>query len=502
MNVFISTLLHETNTFSPIPCDRASYEENLWVAGDAIFDSCHDFAGPSIVWRDAVTQSGGTITAGLSLAAMPSGPTPRPLYEEICQTILERLRQCGTVDLVLLFLHGAMVAEGVEDCEGDLLVRIRAQVGAEAVIGVLLDLHGHITKTMIDYADALITCKEYPHIDFAQRAAELFDLCTRLTEGGAQAVRVLYECGMVNRWGTTSQPMRGFVDRLIALERERKVLSVSFAHGFSWGDVEEAGARILVITDGDPQAGQILADTLGEEIWRIREAAAQHYVSIDEALDSAIALPAGPVVLADVADNAGGGAPGDSTFILRRMLERGITNAAVCSLWDPVAVRFCLGAGQDASLALRIGGKCGPASGAPLDLRVSIKALRRDFSQTGFGGNRVAMGDVAWVTVDGIDIILNSIRTQTFHPDAMTGLGLQFAERRILVVKSTQHFMAGFGPHARAVFLVSTPGALAPDFAAIPHRNFTRPFWPRVLEPFATHQRAVHVSISPRRTTR
>jgi microcystin degradation protein MlrC len=499
MNVFISTLFHETNTFSPIPCDRESYEEHLWIEGDAIFSSAHDLAAPSVIWRDRVEQAGGSIAAGMSLAAMPCGPTPRPLYEEICNAILERLRRSGPVDLVLLFLHGAMVAEGVEDCEGDLLKRIRAELGSGPVVGVLLDLHCHITKEMLDRADALVTCKEYPHTDFAESAQRLFDLCMRFRCGAVQLTRTLYECGLVNRWGTTAQPMRAFVDRLRECERTGAALSISFAHGFSWADVDEGGARLLIISEDD--AGLALAEKIGEELWQIREQAAQHYVSVDEALDRALLLPTGPAVLADVADNPGGGAPCDSTFILQRMLDRGISNAAVCAIWDPIAVRFAKGAGEGATLALRIGGKCGPASGAPIDVRATVRAIRRDFTQTGFGGNRVPMGDAVWVTAEGIDIVINSVRTQTLHPDAMTGLGLPFDERKILVVKSTQHFVAGFGPHASAVYYVSTPGALEPDFAAIPYRKFTRPFWPRQAEPFATVPRLVYSAKSPRRAS-
>ncbi|MBT5265757.1 MAG: M81 family metallopeptidase, partial [Rhodospirillaceae bacterium] len=140
--------------------------------------------------------------------------------------------------------------------------------------------------------------------------------------------------------------------------------------------------------------------------------------------------------------------------------------------------------GEGATFDLRVGGKCGLASGDPLDLRVTVRKLLRDAGQT-FGSSRNRMGDAAWVTTDGgIDLVLNSVRTQVFHPDAFTQLGLDPAERNIVVVKSTQHFYAGFAPLARKVLYVAAPGAIPPDFAAIPFENFTDPYWPRVANPF------------------
>jgi microcystin degradation protein MlrC len=190
------------------------------------------------------------------------------------------------------------------------------------------------------------------------------------------------------------------------------VLSISVAHGFAWGDVPEMGTKVLVYTDGNQASADTLARRLADELIGMREALTVRYPGIDAALDEALAFDGGPVVLADGADNPGGGAAGDATFILRRMLERGIGNAAIGPMWDPIAVRIAFEAGEGARLPLRIGGKIGPLSGDPLDLVCTVKALRHDMVMTGLANTPVALGDCALVEAEGIEIVLISLRNQ------------------------------------------------------------------------------------------
>ena len=190
------------------------------------------------------------------------------------------------------------------------------------------------------------------------------------------------------------------------------------------------------------------------------------------------------MVLTDVSDNAGGGAPSDSTFILKRLVEREIESVASGLYWDPVAVRLCMEAGEGASFDLRLGGKCGPDSGDPIDLNVTVQRIARGANQT-FGDSQNRIGDAVWVTAGGLDLVLNSVRTQVFHPDAFTGLGLDLGARKLVIVKSTQHFHAGFAPIATEILYVGAPGAIRPDFAAIPYTKLNKPYWPRVEDPWA-----------------
>ena len=484
MKLFIATLGTETNSFAPIPTGMANFAENTLFHGDATKHEPHLFTMPLHVWRRQAERDGHDVVESVAAFAQPAGPTVRRVYEELRDELLDDLKRALPVDVVLLSMHGAMIADGYDDCEGDTIERVRQLVGPETTIGVELDLHCHITRTMVDNATALVLFKEYPHIDVAERAAELYAICSDAASGKTKPHTAVHDCRMISMWRTPVEPIKGFVQRMQDLESEDGVLSVSFAHGFPWGDVADVGAKMLVVTDDNPNLGGTIAERLGRELWEMRHAAEAKHYTIDGALDYALAATGGPIVLADVADNAGGGASSDSTFVLQRLLERGVTNVASGCYWDPGAVGLCLEAGEGATLPLRIGGKVGPMSGTPVDLRVTVRKILLAATMP-FGDATARLGDTVWVSADGIDLVLNTTRTQTFHPQAFTQLGIDLSAKKIVVVKSTQHFYAGFAPIAREILYMATPGAVGPDFAAIPFTKLNKPFWPRVEDPFA-----------------
>jgi microcystin degradation protein MlrC len=207
---------------------------------------------------------------------------------------------------------------------------------------------------------------------------------------------------------------------------------------------------------------------------------------IDAALDQALALASGPVVLADGADNPGGGAACDSTFVLRRLVERGVANAALGPLWDPVAVRIAFDAGVGAHLPMRLGGKIGPLSGDPLDVSCTVMALCKDMVMTGLSGTPTQLGDCAWVRAQGVDVVLITLRNQALHTDLFTQLGIDVGKCKIIVVKSSQHFYAAFAQVAKQVIYVQAPGAVTHDLQSLPYKKIQRPKWP--LDPLSKEE--------------
>lgn len=478
MRVFSASLATETNTFAPMPTGLASFRDRGYFPAGKHPDQMTFFSGPLWAARLRGKERGWTLLEGMVAGAQPSGTTTRQAYESLREELLADLRAALPVDMVLLGLHGAMVADGYDDCEGDLLRRVREIVGPEVVVGAELDPHSHLTPAMTAHADLLIAFKEYPHTDVLERALELVDLCAARAAGRIRPVAAVVDCEMIVTMHTSREPARGFVDRIQALEGRDGVLSISIAHGFAWGDVPEMGTKVLVYTDGDPAAAQALARRLADELIGLREALDVPYPGIDAALDQALACDGGPVVLADGADNPGGGAAGDSTFILRRLLERGIGNAAIGPLWDPVAVRIAFEAGVGARLPLRIGGKIGPLSGQPLDLDCTVKALHPDMVMTGLANAPMPLGDCALVEAGGIDIVLITLRNQAMGTDLFTQLGCDLSARKLIVVKSSQHFYAAFSKVARHVIYVGAPGAVTLDLRTLPYRHIRRPKWP------------------------
>lgn len=483
MRVFTACLATETNSFSPIPTAMDEFARSCLIRG-GVPDDASLFAVPLVVFRDLARRRGYTVIEGLCAFAEPAGPTVRPVYEALRDEILAELRAALPVDMVLLSLHGAMVADGHDDCEGDLLTRIRALVGPDVPIGAELDPHAHLSPAMLAAATALICFKHYPHVDFAERAAELFALIDDAACGRTRPCMSAFDCRMIGGYHTTVEPMKSYVERLCAREREPGVLSISVVHSFPWGDVPDAGTRLLVVTDGAPELGARIAAELGRELYALRGRTFRPQLGLVEGLDRALACPKGPVVVGDVSDNTGGGAPGDSTFILAELLRRGADDAALATIYDPVAVSIAAAAGEGATLDLRVGGKLGPMSGQPIDLRATVVRLVRGAVQRWYGAH-YPLGDLAVIRAAGIDIVLSNLRAQVFTPDVFRDLGIAPERRRLLVVKSSQHYRAAFAPIAAEILDVAAPGAIQPDFAALPLRRIRRPRWPFDPDPWA-----------------
>jgi len=485
MKIFAAQLSTETNTFAPCPTGWGGFQEFGIFRGDASLRAPESVGYLMAELRRLVQADGNALAEGLSAEAQPSGPVIRAVYETLRDEIVAGVRAALPLDAVVLMLHGAMVAQHYDDCEGDLLARIREVVGPNVPIAATLDPHCHFTAQMQRAADVLIAYKEYPHTDAIDRLREAYKLVTQAADGKVTPVTAVHECRMVGAWHTTSEPMAGFVRRMKSFEGRDGILSVSLGHGFPWGDVPEAGAKLWVVADRDPELASALADQLGSEFWAMRHEVQPKWLDLDHGLDTALAVGDGPVVVADVADNPGGGAPGDSTFVLRRIVERGIPNVALGCFWDLGAIQICADAGVGATLDLRIGGKCGVTSGDPIDLRVTVRAVHDAHSQS-IHGMSIPLGRSVWVEgPNGLDIVLVSVRTQVIGVDAFTGIGIAMDAKRLVIVKSTQHFQAEFAPRAKAIVHVAAPGALTPDFAAIPYHRRDLNYWPRVENPFA-----------------
>lgn len=484
MKVFIAGLGTETNSFSPIPTGRLSFEESfLSRKGTSIRPNL--FSAPMHEWRSAAEARGWEVVESLSAFAQPAGLTVREVYEEYRDEMLADLA-AERPDIALISMHGAMMADGYDDCEGDLLCRARQLVGSDVVIGIELDPHCHLTNQMLESADLIIAYKEYPHVDSPDRAKELFALAADTAEGKIQPVMRDYDCRMLTMYHTPNSPMREFVDDMQKLEGSNGVLSLSLAHGFPWGDVAEVGTRMLAICDGDAEQAASLASEFGQRLWGLRDQLAVEWPSIPQALDRVEDFKSAgkPLVLADFADNAGGGAPADATFVLAQVLERGMTGIALGIFWDPVLVRTCIDVGVGGTLRARLGGKVGVMSGDPIDLSVTVRAIQPKMTQV-MGKTVMPMGTGVWLEADGVHMIVSDIRTQVFHPSAFTDLGLDLNALDAVVVKSSQHFYAGFEPVAAEVIYIKGPGAITPDYTSIPYTKRDDQYWPKVENPFA-----------------
>jgi microcystin degradation protein MlrC len=347
------------------------------------------------------------------------------------------------------------------------------------VIGVELDLHAHMTLKRMRATDVFVLYKEYPHTDFEARANELIDIVLGTIRGALKPRMSLYDCRVVTMFPTSRQPMRAFVDKCAALEGKDGVLSVSINHGFPYADVPELGARMLVVTDDRKAHGDRLAEELGRELIEIAKVSAPPTLQPDEAISAAQAEAKGPVVIADSTDNPGGGAPADNTTFIRRLIERKIPSAAVAPLWDPVAARICVAAGTGARFQLRFGGKTAITSGVPVDAEIEVLGTVPFAYQT-FAGSPVPLGPAAGIRVlsTGLEVVVNAVRGQAMGLDLFSQFGIDPTSKKILVVKSDQHFYAAFSTIASRVIYADGDGPQPKSYASLPLKRAQRPLWP------------------------
>ena len=495
MKIFVAGIETETNTFSPIP---TGMDDFTIVRPDDISNGTASLSDgpPYAQWQIKAEARKDELIFGFYAYAPPAGPTGKAVYESLRDELLSELRKAGSVDIVLLNLHGAMVAHGYDDAEGDLITSVRDIVGPNVVIGVELDLHCHLTALMIDKANIIITYKEYPHVDIGARGEELYDLAADTRLGHSHPVMAVFDCKMVGMYPTSTPEMRGFIETMVAAEQKRDILSVSFGHGFSFGDIADAGGKIIVVADNNLPLAEQQAKSLGRQLFGLRHHINFKALSMDEALSKAQSIinhrandKPKPVVVADQSDNAGAGAPSDSTFALQWLLEHQVRNAAIAMFYDPQVVKLAIAAGTDAQLQVRLGGKMGVSSGDPLDLLVKVIAIERKythkFPQDDGSVSLIPVGDTVALHCAGIDIVVISQRTQCRSPCIFDDLGITASKKSLLVVKSMQHFYGAFSPIASEVIYMAAPGAVPPVVKQIPYKNMsTDDKFPWVENPF------------------
>jgi microcystin degradation protein MlrC len=480
---FIAMVSHETNTFSPLPTGRRQFEaRDLRVGGELLeaYRGTGTCLGGMI---DAAEAHGIDLVPSIAAAASPGGRVSKDLYDEVKRRLLADLRAAGPLDGVLLDLHGAMVVDGLDDGEGDLLGAVRAEIGA-CPVAVTLDFHANVTEAMARAATLLHGYKTYPHVDMEARGREATGRLRDVARGRlhpAVALRRPPLLPPLGSQGTARGPMRRLYDLADTLETEPGVISVSVFAGFPLADIRDAGLAVYVATDGDEAGAGRRADQLAQTAWEHRREFVHAALAPEDAVARALAMEGRPVVLADMADNTGGGAAGDTTAVLRALLRAGARDATLACLWDPEAAAACARAGVGASLSLAVGGKVDPTHGAPVAVTGRVRTISDGrFVHKGpmFRGLPGRLGTTAVLEVGGVKIILISERWQTLDPEMIRLVGIDPLAEKIVVVKSTIHYRAAFEPLAHAIVEVDAPGLSSSNLSRFPFVRVRRPIFP------------------------
>ena len=482
MRIAIGEVAHETNTFCQGLTEVEEFKEKEWAHGPEI----------AAQHRGVRSYLGGMFAAGEQLGieivptfathATPSGTIGRRAYEAIAAQLLDGLRDSGRVDAICLSLHGAGVAEGADDLEGDLLGRIRAAFGRTLPIVVTLDLHANVTPEMARDATALLTVNFYPHVDSYDRGAEAVTFARGiLTDGVVPRMHLSRIPMMVPTTATSQSPVKEINERCWEWEKKPGLLDCTFVHGFAHTDIPRISASVIAIADGDAALARRAADDVAAYAWQRREALLRRCPAPAEAVRQALALDGGPVVINETSDNPGGGSPGDGTHLLRAMLEARAASACFGFIYDPQTAAEAHAAGVGATIPVRLGGKTDRMHGDPIraDAYVADLTDGRFIRQSPMGrGRQVDLGRMARLRIRTVDVLVSSVREQTLDAEVFLHHGIDVTRYKIVALKSSQHFRAGFEPIAAHVVTADSPGLTTLDLTTFPYRRVERPVWP------------------------
>ncbi|AMG35786.1 M81 family metallopeptidase [Achromobacter xylosoxidans] len=478
MHILVAGFQHETNTFAP---SKAAYENFVrgegfpaMVRGDDML-ALREVNIPAGGFINAALAQGHTVRTVIWAGASPSAHVTREAYERIAGEIVDAAR-AGGFDAIYLDLHGAMVAEHLDDGEGELLARVRALVGPGLPVVGSLDLHANVTAQMLREADALAAFRTYPHVDMAvtgEHAARL--LAARVAAGGkwVRAERRLPFLIPINGMCTMLQPSQGVYEELERLEQTPGVASISFAPGFPAADFPECGPVVWAYgTDAD--AVERVTEALYQRVLELEPQWSPDFLAPADAVKRAQALAAGasrPVVIADTQDNPGAGGDANTTGMLRALVEANAQNAALGLFYDPEAVRQATAAGIGNKIRLRLGGQSGVAGDAPFEGEFVVETLspgKLRFDGPMMNGMDVDLEAVAGLRLGGVRVVVSATKTQMLDRNLFRVGGVQPEEMAILVVKSSVHFRADFQPIAQDVLVAKAPGPMQADPADLP----------------------------------
>lgn len=472
---------HETNSFS-----RAHTSLDL-------FRSYQLAEGAEIVarYRNTGTEPGGVIAGAeaerfdlipiLFAAAVPFGPITDECFDDITSRCRAGLRDAGALDGVIVILHGAASTQSEVDADGALLRMIRNDVGANIPIVATLDFHANVSRAMVDAADAMTGYRTYPHRDMAERGREATALLAMLIRGERlhKAHVKLPLLTVPQCQATDDEPMLGLMatrDRIAALPG---IASVSVLMGFAYSDCAHLGASIVAYAVSQAAADSAAAD-LAREIWARREAFVPVLEPVSAIGDLTGPDAAVPVVLLDPADNVGGGSAGDGTAILAELLAAG-THGAVVVICDPIAAQHAAEAGIGGAFRGEVGARGDDLHGAPIHLEGRVAYARdSDFRHSGsyMTGFVSRMGLTAIIDTGGTKVVLTSLRTMPFDIEQLRSVGIEPGEQRVLVVKSAIAWRAAYGPVARTIVTVDTPGICTSNVRRLDYRMIPRPMFP------------------------
>ncbi|HEY5948500.1 MAG TPA: M81 family metallopeptidase [Kofleriaceae bacterium] len=476
-------IAQESNSLSPVATTLHDFETSHYLEGDALLRATTD--GPEVPGFFKRAELAGFIAAArarkaeiepvpiLSAWASSGGPLAQDCFEALEQRLVEGLRRAGNLDGMYLCLHGAMGARGISDPETRLVRSVRSVIGNVPLV-VSHDLHGNVTQARVDAVDALVAYQTNPHRDHVKIGKKAGAIVIGTVLGELQPRVAWRTLPMILGGGKTIdflQPMRAVFRRMRQVERSGEALATSTFMVHPWNDSPSLGWSTLVVTDRDEAAADRLADELAEMCWQRRHEQPPQFANASEAIATARAArwrrKLGCVTMADASDVVTAGAAGDSTHLLRALLEEGSGLKTYAAVRDPQAIDKLWPRSEGDIVALTIGGTLDPQSSSPLPVRGAIVSKHE---RHGFGRTIV-------LAVEHVHVVITEGPSMVMRPSFYTEVGLDPFKADIVMVKNFFPFLMFFLPYNRKTIFVRTRGTT--DFDAAYKLSFDGPMHPR-----------------------
>ena len=519
MRIPVLGISHETNTFSTVPATYEEFEKSGILRGSEIFEKFDGARYTISGYMQAAEELGFELVPLMYGVTGPIGTITKDAYDRLTEEMFGMLRDGGPWDAVLVSNHGAAVSEEFPDMDGAFLRTVREIVGPDMRVGVTLDMHGNVSKEVVEHTDVCVVWRTNPHLDPKVRGRKTAEMIARAARGEIDPVQWIEMPPMyvnIVKQFTGEDPMRSFVDHAIAANEIQGILDTSVAEGYPYSDVEEMGMSWVAIADnGDIDLAKSVAKGMAARAWERRAELNVEVASISDALDmalaeyvgprdmndadvvatdgTALAMPdeaeaarEGPIVLMDVGDNIGGGSSADSTHILEQVVARGISGF-LQTLYDPESVQSCVEAGVGGTVTLDVGGKTDDMHGNPVKVTGTVRAITDGkYEELGpsHGGFRFYDSGVSVrLDTDGGQTLLltsaragNTVRAQMYH------IGIIPERYRIVVAKGVVSPRPAYQPIAGKVILVNTPGVTTADMSTFTYHRRRVPLYPMELD--------------------
>ncbi len=488
MRLLIAMMMHETNTFSPVPTDLQRFALGLGQLppqGAAAVQAYRHTGTATGAFIDLAEAAGAEFELAIAAHAAPSGLVDDDAFERMSRTIVDTVARGGW-DGILLDLHGAMVTQSFEDGEGELLRRIRA-VDPDTPIGVAYDMHANVYEDMVALAQVVAGYQTYPHVDMYETGMRAGKPLLQLIAGKVQPTTVWARLPMIPhimRQSSLDEPNHSLQARARQMEQEG-ALTASVFTGFPHADIENAGLSVVVVTDGQPELARQYRDELLRLAWDSRAQWVYPVEPLAQSVARAKAMTVSPVVLLDHYDNTASGGTMDTTAVLAEVLHQGLRNVAFFAIYDPQAVQQAIAAGVGQRVSLSVGGKMAmplmPHRSEPLTLEGTVKVIssgkykaKGPMSQ----GAHQDMGAAVVIDTGAVEVALISRHVEPFDVNALISLGIDPTQKQFVVLKSRVHWRAGMGHLAAAVVECAGAGACTSDYSELAFKRLRRPIYP------------------------